>query len=48
VAIGLAAQDAGKTWNFDADEIGNLSAGFTSEVVEWKVVADLDKREFLT
>jgi hypothetical protein len=40
VATGLAAQDVGKTWNFDADKIGNLSAGFTSEVGEWKVVAD--------
>jgi hypothetical protein len=40
VATGLAAQDIGKTWNFESDKIGNLSEGFTNEVGQWKVVAD--------
>jgi hypothetical protein len=40
VATGLAAQDVGKIWNFDADKIGILSPEFTSEVGEWKVVAN--------
>jgi hypothetical protein len=30
----------GRTWNFDADKVGEIAAGFSGEVGEWKVVAD--------
>jgi hypothetical protein len=29
-----------KMWNFDKDKVGEIAPGFTSEVGEWKVVAD--------
>ncbi len=29
-----------KTWNFDADKAGEAAKGFSTEVGEWKVVAD--------
>lgn len=39
-ATGLAVQDEPKSWNFDADQAGAISKGLSSEVGDWKVVAD--------
>ena len=36
----VTAQNGKKAWNFDADKTGAIAKGFTSEVGEWKVVAD--------
>lgn len=40
LAASVVAQKAQKAWNFDADTPGAVTRGFTSEVGEWKVVAD--------
>jgi hypothetical protein len=36
----VAAREAKKMWSFDSDKAGAIAAGFTSELGEWKVVAD--------
>ena len=36
----VAAQETKKIWSFDSDKPGAIAAGFTSELGEWKVVAD--------
>jgi len=36
----VAAQEIKKIWSFDSDRVGTIAAGFTSELGEWKVVAD--------
>ena len=40
LATGAAAQNGKSLLNFDADETGKIAKGLTSEVGEWKVVAD--------
>lgn len=35
-----AAQSEKRSWNFDADRTDGIAGGFTSEVGEWKIVAD--------
>lgn len=35
-----SAQSGKRSWNFDADKAGGIAGGFTSEVGEWKIVAD--------
>src|SRR6266404_758205 len=36
----VTAQEAKKMWSFDSDKAGPIATGFTSELGEWKVVAD--------
>jgi len=41
--VSALAEEGGmkpKTWNFDTDKLEAMSAGWTKEVGEWKVVAD--------
>lgn len=40
LAISAAAQEVKMTWNFDADETGQIAKGLSNEVGDWKVVAD--------
>lgn len=40
LATVLVAQEGKQVWNFDTDTTGSTAKGFTSEVGEWKVVAD--------
>lgn len=35
-----AAQHLTRSWNFDAEKVNVIAAGFTNEVGEWKIVAD--------
>jgi hypothetical protein len=35
-----AVQNGKKSWNFDVDKAASIAGGFTSEVGEWKIVAD--------
>ncbi len=36
----VAAQNGKMSWNFDADKVGEIAKGFTSEEGTWEVVAD--------
>lgn len=40
LAISAIAQSGKKTWDFEKDRPGAIAKGFTSEMGEWKVVAD--------
>ena len=41
LATCLVAQNPGKIWNFDSEKTGDNPEGFTVEVGEWKIMADL-------
>jgi hypothetical protein len=41
LATCLVAQNLGKIWNFDSEKTGGNPEGFTVEVGEWKIMADL-------
>jgi hypothetical protein len=40
LATVVVALGGGRSWSFDSDKPGEIAEGFTSEVGEWKVVAD--------
>ena len=40
LSLSTSAQDK-RSWNFDAERPGVIGVGFTSEVGEWKILADL-------
>jgi hypothetical protein len=40
VSFSTAARDKTNSWNFDAEKPGAITAGFTNEVGEWKIVDD--------
>ena len=40
LALTSMAESGKRSWDFDTDKAGTIAGGFTSEVGEWKIVAD--------